>query len=247
MADFFWRVMRSVPFSLRHYFVEVLRQATILAQGSSIIVLVLVAGFGLVIGIESSYGARLVGAPSIAALGPAIAGLRETIPYAFGYMMAAKVSTGYVAEIGTMQITEEIDALEVMGLNTVAYICSTRILATWIVLPLLYGIAIVVGFVFSYIAIVLQIAQVSAGAYLRLFWEFQSPSDYLFSVTKGMLMGTFVVLVGVYYGFRVRGGPVEVGTATARAMIINLIGVHLIGVLTSQLFWAANYRVPVGG
>ena len=247
MADFFWRVTARVPASARNYFTEVLRQATILARGSVFIVLLLVFAFGLVTGIESSYGARLVGAPSLAALGPALGGLRELTPYAFGYMMAAKVSTGYVAEIGTMRISEEIDALDVMGLDSVSYICSTRVLATWLILPPMYGVAIVVGYIASYISVVVQIAQVSAGGYLRLFWEFQSPSDLLFSAAKGMLMGTFVVLVGVYYGFKVRGGPVEVGAATARAMIINLVGVHFIGVITSQAFWGSNARLPIGG
>ncbi len=247
MSDFFWRVTRGVPASVRRYFVEVMRQSTILAQGSALIVLVLVFAFGLVTGIISVYGARLVGAPSLAALGPSLGGLRELTPYAFGLMMAAKVSTGYVAEIGTMRITDEVDALDVMGLNTTVYLCSTRVLATWLILPLLYGVAIIVGYVASYIAVVVQIANVSQGAYLHLFWEFQSAGDLLFSLIKGMLMGTFVVLVGVYYGFKVRGGPVEVGQATARAMIVNLFGIMFIGLLTSQAFWGANDRLPIGG
>ena len=202
MSDFSRRVTRNLPVALRQYFVEVLRQSTILARGSVVVVMVMVFAFGLVTGITSAYGARLVGAPSLAALGPAVGGLRELTPYAFGYMMAAKVSTGYVAEIGTMRITDEIDALEVMGLNTIAYICSTRVLATWVVLPLIYGLAVVVGYFGGYIAIVLQVGQTSPGGYLNLFWELQSPSDMLFSAIKGMLMGTFVVLVGVYYGSR---------------------------------------------
>lgn len=245
-ADFFWRVLRGVT-AVRPYLSEVMRQATILARGSVLIVLALVFAFGLVIGVQSAYGARLVGAPSIAALGPAIGSLRELTPYAFGYMMAAKVSTGYVAEIGTMRITDEIDALDVMGFNSLVYLCTTRILATWIILPLIYGIAVVFGYTASYLAIVVQIGQVSTGGYFELFWKFQSPPDFLFSAVKGMLMGTYVVLVGVYYGYKVRGGPVEVGVATARAMIVNLVGIHVIGVLTSELFWGGQARLPIGG
>ena len=247
MADFFWHVLRGVPQTLRSYFVEVLRQSTILAQGSVLIVMVLVFAFGMVTGITSVYGARLVGAPSLAALGPSIGGLRELTPYAFAFMMAAKVSTGYVAEIGTMRITEEIDALDVMGVNSRAYLCSTRVLATWLILPLMYGTAIVVGFLASYLVIVVQIGQVSAGGYLRLFWEFQSIGDLIFSAVKGMLMGTYVVLVGVYYGFKARGGPVEVGRATAKAMVVNLLGIMVIGILTSQAFWGSDARLPIGG
>ncbi|WP_372789824.1 MlaE family ABC transporter permease [Paraconexibacter sp.] len=245
-AQFSAEVIRGTA-RIRPYAVEVMRQATILARGSVMIVLALVFAFGLVLGIESSYGARLVGAPSLAALGPALGGLRELTPYAFGYMMAAKVSTGYVAEIGTMRITEELDALDVMGLDTPVYVCTTRLLAVWIILPFIYGVAVVVGFLGAYIAVVLQIGQVSAGGYLTLFWQFQSGPDFLFSIFKGLLMGTYVVLVGVWYGFRVRGGPVEVGTATARAMVVNLVGIHLIGVLTSQVFWGGSARLPIGG
>jgi phospholipid/cholesterol/gamma-HCH transport system permease protein len=180
-------------------------------------------------------------------LATAVGDLREITPYAFGYMMAAKVSTGYVAEIGTMRISEEIDALDVMGLDSRVYLCSTRLLGVWLVLPFVYGIAVLVAYAGSFVAVVLQIHQVSMGGYLALFWKLQSPSDFLFSGIKGMLMATFVVLVGCSYGFRVRGGPVEVGAATARAMIINLVGVHVIGILGSQLFWGEAPRLAIGG
>lgn len=246
-AEFFWRIVRGTGRAITAYFGEVLHQAHQLLVGSTVVVLGLVLALGLVVGIEGSYGARLVGAPAAAGAFTAIADLREIAPYAFAYMMAAKVSTGYVAELGTMRISEEIDALEVMGLNSIAYLCSTRVLATWLVLPFLYAIAIVVAFAGSFVAVVLQVAQVSAGGYLELFWKFQSPSDWLFSGAKGMTMGTFVVLVGCYYGFSVRGGPVQVGQATAKAMVVNLIGIHAIGIVTSQLFWGGTPRLPIGG
>ncbi|WP_372789395.1 MlaE family ABC transporter permease [Paraconexibacter sp.] len=245
---FFWGVTRGVLTGrVRRYFTEVLHQANILAVGSVFIVLALVFAFGLTIGIQAAYGARLVGAPSAAGAFTSIGDLREIAPYAFGYMMAAKVSTGYVAEIGTMRISDEIDAMDVMGLDSLLYLCSTRLLATWIILPLVYGIAMLVSFLGSFISVVLQVGQVSMGGYLELFWRFQTPTDFLFSGLKGMAMATFVVLVGCYYGYRVRGGPVEVGRATARAMVVNLIGVHVIGILGSQLFWGGAPRLPIGG
>jgi phospholipid/cholesterol/gamma-HCH transport system permease protein len=247
-AEFFWRVVRGVTSrGLASHSGEVLRQAGILTTGSVVIVLALCFSLGLVVGIEGSYGARLIGAPAAAGAFTAIGDLREITPYAFGYMMAAKVSTGFVAEIGTMRITDEIDALEVMGINPLSYLCSTRLLATWLILPPVYAVAIVVSFLGSFIAVVLQVAQVSGGGYLELFWKFQSPEDYLFSAIKAIAMATFVVLVGCYYGYTVRGGPVEVGRSTARAMVVNLIGVHAIGILGSQLFWGGVPRLPIGG
>ncbi|MDX8153259.1 ABC transporter permease [Patulibacter brassicae] len=245
---FFGRVVHGVASGrIRQYLGEVLRQSSILVLGSFLVIMGMVLALGLVVGIQGSYAARQVGAPSVAGAFSAIGDLREITPYAFGYMMSAKVSTGFVAEIGTMRITDEIDALEVMGINSVLYLCSTRLLATWLVLPFLYALAIIVAFVGSYVAVVVQIGQVSPGGYFELFWKFQSPQDYAFSAIKAMAMGTFVVLVGVYYGYRVRGGPVEVGTATARAMIVNLIGVHFIGIAGSQIFWGGTPRLPIGG
>lgn len=246
---FSWQVVRGCvsPKAWVTYRAEVLRQASILVSGSVIIVLGLVFALGLVIGIQGAYAAQQVGTPSVAGAFAAIADLREIGPYAFGYMMAAKVSTGFVAEIGTMKITDEVDALDVMGMDSLVYLCTTRLLGTLIVLPFVFAIALVVCYLGSFISVVLQLQQVSAGGYFELFWKFQSPQDYLFSGIKTIAMSTFVVLVGCYYGYRVRGGPVEVGTATARAMIVNLIGVHVIGIIGSQLFWGGVPRLPIGG
>lgn len=229
------------------YFKEVLRQAYKLITGSMLVVLTLVFAFGLISGIQGVYTARTFGAPSVAGAFTAIADLRELAPYAFGYMMAAKIAAGYVAEIGTMKISEEIDALDVMGIDSILFLGSTRLLAVLIVVPAMYAVAIVVAFIASYLSVVVQVADVSPGGYLELFWKFQSPSDLLFSMIKVIAMAIFVVLVGIYFGYTVTGGPVGVGRATARSMMVNLIGVHVIGTLGSQIFWAGNPRLPFGG
>ena len=83
------------------------------------------------------------------------------MPYAFGYMMSAKVGTGLVAEIGAMRISDEIDALEVMGINSLTFLCATRLLAAWLVLPFMYIAAVGAGFFASYLAVVQQIGEVS--------------------------------------------------------------------------------------
>ncbi len=92
-----------------------------------------------------------------------------------------------------------------------------------------------------------QIGEVSAGGYFQIFWQFQNPVDLVYSAIKGMAMATFVVLVGCYYGYNASGGPVGVGTATAKSMVANIIGIHAIGMLGTQLFWGGNARAPIGG
>jgi len=169
------------------------------------------------------------------------------MPYAFGYMMSAKVGTGLVAEIGAMRISDEIDALEVMGIDSLLFLCATRLLASWMVLPFLYVAAVGAGFLASYIAVVEQIGKVSSGGFFLIFWTFQNPPDLLFSLIKGMAMATVIVLVGWYYGYTASGGPVGVGTATAKSMVLNTVAVHLVGMIGTQIFWGKNPRAPIGG
>jgi phospholipid/cholesterol/gamma-HCH transport system permease protein len=226
---------------------ETLRQAGILVTGSVLIVMMLVFILGLQCGIEGAYASKTIGAPSVSGAFTALCDLREVTPYAFGYMMAAKVGTGIVAELGSMRISDEIDALEVMGINSVTFLCATRLLAAWMVLPFMYIAAVGAGFFASYLAVVQQIGEVSSGGFFLIFWMFQNPPDLLYSVIKGMAMATVIVLVGCYYGYNASGGPVGVGTATAKSMVMNIVLVHLIGMLGTQLFWGANPRAPIGG
>jgi phospholipid/cholesterol/gamma-HCH transport system permease protein len=226
---------------------EAVRQSGILITGSAVIVLGLVFILGLQCGIEGAYAARTVGATSASGSIAALCDLREVIPYAFGYMMAAKVGTGFVAEIGSMRISDEIDALEVMGFDSILYLGSTRLLGTWMVLPFLFLAAIACGFAASYLATVVQLGQVSSGGYLQLFWQFQSPIDLLYSGIKCLVTATLIVLVCIYYGYHVSGGPVGVGKATAQSMVANIIVVHLVGMVGTQLFWGGNAHAPIGG
>jgi phospholipid/cholesterol/gamma-HCH transport system permease protein len=248
IAKFCGRILGEV-FGLKvfRYFGEALRQAGVLIVSSTIVIWGLVFIIGLQCGIEGAYFNRSVGAPAYAGVFAAWCDLRELVPYAFGYMMAAKVGTGIVAELGSMRISDEIDALEVMGIDSMTFLCATRLLAAWIVLPFMYIAAIGAGFFASYLAVVVQIGEVSQGGYSLIFWQFQNPPDLLFSLTKAMVMATVIVLVGCYYGYTASGGPVGVGTATAKSMVLNIVLVHLIGMLGTQVFWGANPRAPIGG
>jgi phospholipid/cholesterol/gamma-HCH transport system permease protein len=229
------------------FFGESLRQAGILILGSAIVIWGLAFILGLQCGIEGAYFSRSVGAPSNAGTFAAWCDLREIMPYAFGYMMSAKVGTGLVAEIGAMRISDEIDALEVMGISSITCLCATRLLGAWLVLPAVYIGAVGAGFLASYVAVVQQIGEVSSGGYFVIFWMFQNPPDLVYSLIKGMAMATVIVLVGCYYGYTASGGPVGVGTATAKSMVLNTVMVHLVGMVGTQIFWGSNPRAPVGG
>ena len=164
-------------------------------------------------------------------------------------MMAAKVGTGIVAELGSMRISDEIDALEVMGIAAMTFLCATRLLGR------LDGAAVHVHLRRSAPASSpatwrwsKQIGDVSSGGYFLIFWQFQNPPDLFFSLIKAMAMATRRSCWSAATTATTRAaGPVGVGTATAKSMVFNIVVVHLIGMLGTQLFWGANPRAPIGG
>ena len=157
IAGFTGNIVRDV-WGLRvfRFFGESLRQAGILIVSSTLIIWALMFILGLQCGIQGAYFTEAQGAPAYSGVFSAWCDLREITPYAFGYMMSAKVGTGIVAELGAMRISEEIDALEVMGIDSMTFLCATRLLAAWIVLPFVYMAGIGAAFLASYIAVVIR-------------------------------------------------------------------------------------------
>ena len=186
IVKFCTRVVGEV-FGLRvfRFFGEALRQAGLLILSSTLVIWGLIFIIGLQCGIEGAYFNRAVGSPAYAGVFAAWCDLRELVPYAFGYMMAAKVGTGIVAEIGSMRISDEVDALEVMGISSMTFLCATRLLAAWMVLPFMYLAGIGAGFFASYLAVVEQIGEVSSGGFFLIFWMFQNPPDLLVQRDQG--------------------------------------------------------------
>src|SRR5271167_2729369 len=152
-------IVRDV-WSLRvfRFFGEALRQSGILIVGSTAVIwsLVFITGLGTC-GIEAAYFNQSTGTPNYAGVFAAWCNLREAIPYAFGYMMAAKVGTGIVAELGAMRISEEIDALEAMGVDSMTFLCATRLLGAWMALPFIYIAGVGFAYLVSYLAVVKQL------------------------------------------------------------------------------------------
>src|SRR4051794_12435077 len=229
------------------YFAEILRQCSILVLGTTMIVCAMVMVVGGECSLFETYLLRPLGASSFIGFPTQICALRELWPYMFGYIFAAKVGCGLVAELGSMRISEEIDALETQGVGSMTYLVSTRLVAVWLTVPFMYFVAMVFGTLGSFLVAVGQFGEVTRGQFAAMFFGTQPVLDNLFSLTKAMSFATVIVLVGMYYGYRARGGPVGVGDATARSMIVNLCLIHVIGSVLSALFWGTDSRIPFGG
>lgn len=244
IARFSAETIRELP-TLRLYLTEILRQCGVLIIASGAIIWSMQFVIGTMCGTEASYTLKAIGAPLYTGVFTVYCGLREMCPYMFAYIVAAKVGCGLVAEIGSMRIAEEIDAMEVMGIRSRSYLVGTRLVAAWIAMPFLYSVGLAAMYFAEWLVCVVQYHTVSPGGYSLIFWLFQNPLDYSYSMIKAILMGTVIVLVGCYYGFTARGGPVGVGKNTAKSMMVNMVLVHVIGLLTTQLFWGMAPNAPI--
>ncbi len=243
---FVGRTVVEVPGSFR-YTAEILRQAGILISGTALVIWFMQFVMGTTCGMEGNYVLRGYGASAYSGVLTGVCAVREMGPYMWGYILAAKVGCGLVAEIGSMRINDEIDAIEAIGMNPMRYICATRLVAAALVFPAIYIIGLLVNTVGSYLVIVVQIGEVSRGGWEGVHWNFQEPMDYLYSLIKVMTTGLAIVLIGMYYGYRASGGPVGVGSATARSMIVSLVMIHVVGAFFSVIFWGFNASSPIGG
>jgi phospholipid/cholesterol/gamma-HCH transport system permease protein len=226
---------------------EILRQIGILITGSALIVCAMVFLMGMVCGTEADYVLRGYGASVYSGVFSSYCMVREMIPYMFGYILTAKVGCGLAAEIGAMRIQNEIDALEATGVSPMRYVITPRLVAGMAVLPLFWILATASGFLAVYLVIVVQIGDVSAGGWSHVNWAFSTPIDFFYSFLKVMVAGTMIILIGMYYGYRATGGPVGVGTATAKSTILNLVLLHVVLGGMTVLFWGLNPNAPIGG
>jgi phospholipid/cholesterol/gamma-HCH transport system permease protein len=244
IVKFSGRVLRGFG-DVRNYVSEIFHQVGVLVLSSGLIIWLMQFIVGSMCGTEALYTLRTVGAPLYSGIFNAWCGIREMSPYMWGYIFAAKVGCGLVAEIGSMRISEEIDAMEVMGVKSLSYLVGTRVLATWIAMPFLYTVGLGVTYIGEYLVTVVELHGVSPGGYNYIFWLYQNPLDFMYSLAKIMSMGTAIVFVGCYYGYNATGGSVGVGKNTAKSMMLNMVLIHVIGLLGTQLFWGLSPNAPI--
>jgi len=224
--------LRSVPRALR-YHKEIWWYAAFLAIGSEC-------------SLEAYHTLhQLGGSESYAGIFNALCDLREITPLFFGFAIGAKVGCGLVAELGTMRINEEIDALETMGVPSVPFLVSTRMIACLLVLPLMYVLSLATSFFASWVVQRFQIGLVSNGVYFSYFWRFTNLTDFGYSVIKAVIFAFLVICVGVYYGYHVKGGAVGIGRAVAKTMAISLVMIVVVNAILTQIFWGTNPNLPI--
>jgi phospholipid/cholesterol/gamma-HCH transport system permease protein len=194
---------------------------------------------GSAVGLQGVAGLSAIGAEAYIGLVASFANVREITPLIAGVALAAKIGAGFTAEIGAMRISEEIAALEVIGVRPVPYLVSTRIWAALIPVIPLYLFALFSSFVATRV-IATGFFTVSPGAYDARFELFLPAIDVFYSAIKAIVFTFVVILIHTYYGYYASGGPAGVGVAVGRAIRASITAVVIINMVLSILFW------PVG-
>ncbi|MCK9250615.1 MAG: ABC transporter permease [Solirubrobacteraceae bacterium] len=229
------------------YSAELMRQVALLITGSALVLWAMQFTFGLTCGNESVYILRGYGASSYAGVFSALCPIREATPFMFAYMVGAKIGCGYVAEIGSMRINDEIDAMEALGLNPMRYLIATRLLANILVSLPIFIIGLVLFYVGEVFVILFQIGEISRGAWESVHWAFTDGPSMIFSYTKTLVMWVAIVIAAMFYGYNARGGPVGVGEATAKSMVVALVVTMVLNTGFTFFFWGVDPKIPVGG
>lgn len=246
ITSFAFRAFAAAPGAWR-YFAEVLRQCGQLILGSTLVLLAMQAIIGGECGLFFIYLTRPLGATAAVGQLQVPCSLRELFPYMFGYIFAAKVGSGLVAEIGSMRISNEIDALDSVGIDPMKYVVGSRLLACLLCVPLIYICSMVTGLAGGYLVTTVQLGDLSGAQYLDGYFSSQALQDNIYSVIKGVTIAMGITVVALYYGYKARGGPVGVGNAVARAMIVNLVLIHVVAAFWSSVFWGSSAGYPAGG
>ena len=240
------QAVRDIPVALRLYPSEVFRQAGLFIKSNALVVLFMLFMLGALISVTGTFLFETVGLESYVGAIIAVPMMRGVAQIIFGWILAAKAGCGIVAELGAMRISEEIDAMEVMGVRSMPYLVSTRLAANLIVLPFLFVMSLGVLFLAGRLFFVDFLSTVSSGGYTGILFLMQSPRDFAIAVFWGVLVGFIVTVVSCYYGYTASGGPVGVGYATAQAMLVNLVLISATATIVAQIFYAGSLQEAFG-
>ena len=241
-TQFYGFTLRSMYDAVVHYKVEIVRLIAQMSLGTGALALiggtVVVVGFltlsaGALVAVQGYNQLSGIGVEALTGFVSAYVNVRLLAPVNAGIALAATIGAGATAQLGAMRIAEEIDALEVMGIRSVAYLASTRVLAGVIVVIPLYCVAVISSFAAARLGTIVIYGQ-SSGVYDHYFNTFLITTDLLWSFLQTIAMAIVIMLVHTYYGYTASGGPAGVGEAVGRAVrasLVSAVAVCLLGSL----------------
>lgn len=252
---FYLRVVGWIPWTVGRYFREILRLLTEVMFGTG--AMAIIAGTlgvmigmtlftGVIVGLQGYAALNQMGTSALTGFVAAYFNTREVAPLAAGLALSATVGCGFTAQLGAMRISEEVDALEAIGIRSVPYLVTTRVVAGVIAVVPLY----IVGLLSSYLAsrqVTVWFYGQSAGTYDHYFHLFLPPEDVLLSFLKVIIFSVVVILAHCYYGYTASGGPAGVGVAVGRAVRAAIVTQTVLDFFLSLAIWGSTTTVRIAG
>lgn len=222
-APYFWRLLLAQMFKIGYL---------------SLPVVALTAFFtGAVLALQIYYGGNQFNSESIIASIVALGITRELGPVLAGLMVAGRVSAAIAAELGTMRVTDQIDALVTLSTNPYKYLIMPRITAAIIVLPLLTLIADIIGILGGF-AVGVENLHFNPAIYMQNTLEFLERDDITSGMIKSAVFGYIITSMGCYYGFHSHGGAQGVGRATTSAVVASSILILASNYILTSVFFS---------
>ena len=230
-TQFYGNTLRNIVYAFTHYRVELMRiiaqmglgaGALIVIGGTVAIVAFLTVTTGALVAVQGYTDFSEIGVEALTGFASAFFNVRLIAPATTAIALAATIGAGATAQLGAMRINEEIDALEVMGIRSIAYLASTRVVAGLLVVIPLYCVGVLASFWAARFGTTAFYGQ-STGVYDHYFRTFLNPTDLIWSFVQSVAMAVVIMLIHTYYGFTASGGPAGVGEAVGRAVRMSLI------------------------
>jgi len=204
------------PFDLRN----IARQMDRVGVGSIPVVLITATFTGMVLALQSYTGFKRFNAEGLVGTVVALSMTRELGPVLTGLIVAGRAGAAMAAELGTMKVTEQVDALATLGVNPVKYLVTPRLLAGIVMLPMLTALSDVVGIAGGYLLSV-RVLDANPEVYIRRTTQYLEVSDIWGGLLKAAVFGALISVVSCYKGFRADGGAEGVGLATTGAVVLS--------------------------
>jgi phospholipid/cholesterol/gamma-HCH transport system permease protein len=230
-TKFYGNTLRNIVYAFTHYRVELMRitaqmglgaGALVVIGGTVAIVAFLTVTTGALVAVQGYTDFSEIGVEALTGFASAFFNVRLIAPATTAIALAATIGAGATAQLGAMRINDEIDALEVMGIRSVAFLASTRVIAGLVVVIPLYCVGVLMSFWAARLGTTVFYGQ-STGVYDHYFRTFLNPTDLIWSFVQSIAMAVVIMLIHTYYGYTASGGPAGVGEAVGRAVRTSLI------------------------
>ncbi|HEX6876451.1 MAG TPA: ABC transporter permease [Nocardioidaceae bacterium] len=252
---FYLKALAWTPVAVRKYQREIsktLAEVAFGAGGLSLIagtvgVIAFLAFFaGTEVGIQGYASLSQLGVAKFTAFISAYFNTREVAPLVSAIALAATVGCGYTARLGAMRISEEIDALDVMGVPSLPFLVTTRMVAAFLAVIPLYIVALLTSYLAPRLITTVIYGQ-SPGTYDHYFLQFLPPVDMLWSFAKLIFLAVAVILIHCYYGYTASGGPAGVGVAVGRAIRSSIVTIVVADFFLTFAIWGSTTTVRITG